>query len=417
MSRFSLSALYLSGSIVTAVLAASAPVALAQHSSSIAVALPAQPLGASVRELALRSGQTILVDADLVEGVNGPALQGAFTVEAALDRLLAGTGLVWTRVEGSIIIRNGRRSGQDEDADADEGLRLLVTGSRIRGAPIPSPVMVLDNRAIRDSGLADLGNVTHSLPQSFGGGHNPGVGFNLPSSTGGNVGGGSSVNLRGLALTVLNGRRVPYDSARQGVDISAIPLAAVDRIEVVADGASAIYGSNAVGGVVNVILRRDYDGVETRARIGGSPDGGNFQQQYGVLAGSRWNGGGFLTYEYGRNTTLMTNQRKYGWIRPDLTLLPASRRHAVAGSIHQDISDNLTIELDGLYNQRTGEFSYPTSAAANLSVSRITQSYDSYTLAFSGAARLSLGPWELRTASMPLARPASRSLGPLRPCR
>lgn len=400
MSRFSLSALYLSGSIVTAALAASAPAALAQHSSSIAVALPAQPLGASVRELALRSGQTILVDADLVAGAKGPALRGAFTVEEALDRLLAGTGLVWTRLEGSIIIRKDRESGQDGDADADEAVRLLVTGSRIRGAPIPSPVMVLDNRSIRDSGLADLGDVARSLPQSFGGGQNPGVGFNVPSSTGGNVGGGSSVNLRGLGsdatLTVLNGRRVPYDSARQGVDISAIPLAAVDRIEVVADGASAIYGSDAVGGVVNVILRRDYDGVETRARIGGSPDGGNFQKQYGVLTGSRWNGGGgFLTYEYGRNTALMTNQRKYGRIRPDLTLLPASRRHAVAGSIHQDISDNLTIELDGLYNQRTGEFSYPTSAAANLSVSRITQSYDSYTLAFSGAARLSLGQWQL----------------------
>lgn len=228
MSPFSLSALYLSGSIVAAALAVSAPAALAQHSSSIAMVLPAQPLGASIRELALRSGQTILVDADLVEGVNGPALQGAFTVEAALDRQLAGTGLVWTRIEGTIIIRKGRGSGQD--GESGEGASLLVTGSRIRGAPIPSPVMVLDNRAIRDSGLADLGDVARSLPQSFGGGQNPGVGFNVPSSTGGNVGGGSSVNLRGLGsdatLTVLNGRRVPYDSARQA---STFPLFRLQR--------------------------------------------------------------------------------------------------------------------------------------------------------------------------------------------
>ena len=396
MSRFSVTAYYLSGSIAAAMLVASAPIALAQQAAEMAITLPAQPLGASVRELSLRSGQTILVDASLVEGMNGPAIHGVYTVEGALDRLLAGTGLSWTRLEGSIVIRKESLSLQERDG----GVGIVVTGSRIRGAPIPSPVMVLDNQAIRDTGLADLGDVARSLPQSFGGGQNPGVGFNVPSSTGGNVGGGSSVNLRGLGsdatLTVLNGRRVPYDSARQGVDISAIPLAAVDRLEVVADGASAIYGSDAVGGVVNVILKRDYDGVETRARIGGSPDGGNFQQQYSLLAGSRWNGGGgFLTYEYGRNTALMTNQRKYGRIRPDLTLLPASRRHAVAGSVHQDITDNLTIEIDGLYNQRTGKFSYPTSTAANLAVSRITQSYDSYTLALSGAARLTLGQWEL----------------------
>lgn len=93
----------------------------------------------------------------------------------------------------------------------------------------------------------------------------------------------SSANLRGLGadatLTLLNGHRLPYDSALQGVDISAIPLAAVDRIEILPDGASAIYGSDAVGGVVNVVLRRDFEGVTTSAQVGASTAGGNWRQQ------------------------------------------------------------------------------------------------------------------------------------------
>lgn len=389
--------LTLSTGLLAATLSAASP-ALAQQPAPMTVDLPAQPLAASLRELALLSGRTILAEAALVGDRPAALLRGSFTVEDALGRLIAGTGLTYERAgAGFVVIR-----GQDQSAVAEEGegAGIVVTGSRIRGAPISSTVMILDNQTIRDTGLADLGDVARSLPQSFGGGQNPGVGFNVPSSTGGNVGGGSTVNLRGLGsdatLTVLNGRRMPYDSARQGVDISAIPLAAVDRVEVVADGASAIYGSDAVGGVVNVILRRDYEGVETRGRIGGSPDGGNFQQQYSLLAGRRWTGGGgFLTYEYNRNTALTTNQRPFGRIRPNVTLLPASRRHAVAGSVHQDITDTFSLEMDGLYNERSGNFSYPTSVAADLSVARITQSFASRTLALAGAARLALGPWNV----------------------
>src|SRR3546814_1212331 len=84
----------------------------------------------------------------------------------------------------------------------------------------------------------------------------------------------STLNLRGLGpdatLTLINGHRIAYDGAFQGVDISAIPLAALDRLEIVADGASALYGSDAVGGVANIILRRDFDGIWSSARISGT---------------------------------------------------------------------------------------------------------------------------------------------------
>src|SRR5690606_4997410 len=86
-------------------------------------------------------------------------------------------------------------------------------------------------------------------------------------------------NLRGLGadstLVLINGRRISTTGTSNGlfVDVSAIPVAAIERVEVLTDGASAIYGSDAIGGVVNFILRDDFDGVETSARYGEAYDG------------------------------------------------------------------------------------------------------------------------------------------------
>src|SRR3546814_10529441 len=82
----------------------------------------------------------------------------------------------------------------------------------------------------------------------------------------------STFNLRGIGpsatLTLLNGNRFAYSGTQSVIDISAIPTAAVERIEIVADGASAIYGADAVAGVVTILLRKDYEGVTTSARLG-----------------------------------------------------------------------------------------------------------------------------------------------------
>src|SRR5690606_24972550 len=126
----------------------------------------------------------------------------------------------------------------------------------------------------------------------------------------------SSVNLRGLGsdatLTLLNGRRLAYTAVKQSVDVSAIPIGAIQRIEIVPDGASAIYGSDAVAGVVNVILRRNYDGIETSARLAAATDGGDFQQDYGALAGTTWSNGGVMAaYQYGSNTAIRAEDRSY----------------------------------------------------------------------------------------------------------
>src|SRR5690606_8001658 len=99
-----------------------------------------------------------------------------------------------------------------------------------------------------------------------------------------NITGGSALNLRGLGvdatLTLLNGRRLSYGGFAQAVDLSIIPVAAVSRIEILTDGASALYGTDAVAGVANVILNRDFEGVNAATRYGFATDGGGNERQF-----------------------------------------------------------------------------------------------------------------------------------------
>jgi len=123
------------------------------------------------------------------------------------------------------------------------------------------------------------------IPQNFNGGASEST---VISVTGGgnavNTVAGTGVNLRGLGndstLVLVNGHRVaPGNLFGNFVDISSIPLYAVERVEVVTDGASAIYGSDAVGGVVNIILGRNLDGAETRARYGRVTNGSTHERK------------------------------------------------------------------------------------------------------------------------------------------
>src|SRR3546814_19887006 len=85
-----------------------------------------------------------------------------------------------------------------------------------------------------------------------------------------------------------------YSGFVNAVDVSVVPIAALDRIEVIADGASAIYGSDAVAGVANIITKRDFDGVSATYRAGTSPDGGGSERQFRLVAGTTWRTGGLM---------------------------------------------------------------------------------------------------------------------------
>ncbi len=347
------------GSLVLAGLSMAAvamPASAQVSAASYDFDLPPQPLADALRTVAARAGLELYAPADAIIGLTSPRLNGRLTAADAIDRLLRGTNLRARFENGAVVIRSGAEGSMDATASNSAGPDIVVTGSRIAGAPPTAPVTTIGAAEIAASGYADLGEVARSLPQSFGGGQNPGIGNNQGVlNENANVNGASTFNLRGIGsnatLTLLNGNRLSYSGISAALDISSIPVAAVERVEIVADGASAIYGADAVGGVVNVILRRDYDGVAGTARIGASTDGGNVQQHHDMVGGTSWSSGGFIAaYDYFHNSAIRAGDRSYaGSANPGATLYPEIQRHSVLLSGHQALGSALTLRADAIF--------------------------------------------------------------------
>lgn len=359
---------------------------------SVQFDIPSQSLEGALLLLAHQAGLEMYAPTALLRGLTAPALHGNMTPVQGLARLTQNTSFISSIENGAVIIR-GRSQQSDAPTSRDQSPEILVTGTHIRGAQVAAPVTVIHREEIENAGQNDMGEVVRSLPMNFNGGQNPGAGFQ-GSITNGNISSASSINLRGLGpdatLTLLNGHRLPQDSAFSGVDISAIPVGAIDRIEVVADGASAIYGSDAVGGVANVILRRDFEGVLTSARVGTSMGGGDFQNQEGIVAGHRWGSGGLMvTYDYDSATTITAGERSYASNMTNATtLMPSLRRHAVVLTAHQDLGENVSFSLDGLYNHRQSALRNDTITATSQSSTQYAPGLTTFSIAPELAIRL-----------------------------
>jgi iron complex outermembrane recepter protein len=322
--------------------------------------ITAQDLKYALRDLARQAGLELVATSEALEGRQAPALHGRYTAREALNLLLSGSKLSADISEGAIVIRG--RSEPPVAADKSElsgSPEIVVTGTRLRGVELASPVIVASQHDIRRGGITNLGDYARSLPQSFGGGQNPGVTVGVLGDNNENVSSASSINLRGLGpdatLTLLNGRRLAYNSAVQAIDISAIPLSAVDRVEVITDGASAIYGSDAVAGVANVILKRSYNGLLASSRFGVSTDGGDSQQQYSLLGGLTGSKAGFLAvYDFERDMAITAKSRSYtSGSFPPTTLLPSQRHHSGLITGYWNVTDAMVLSVDALYSSRS----------------------------------------------------------------
>jgi outer membrane receptor protein involved in Fe transport len=375
--------------------------AIAQREQAYQFDLPAQNLGDALRAVAARAGWEIYAPATLINGLNAPRLHGTYTARAAIEQLLRGSNLSVRFSKGAVIIR-GRSQAAEPTPTADETADIVVTGTHIRHSEPTTPVISASREDIVKSGRSNLGDYIRDLPQNFGGGQNPGIAGGGAQGGNENLGSTSALNLRGLGpdatLTLINGHRVAYDGAVQGVDISAIPLAALDRIEIVADGSSALYGSDAVGGVANVILRKDYSGLWTSARIAGTTDGGDFQEEYNAVTGGKWQSGGVMVAgDYNRSSALLARNRSYTQtIDGSTSLIPAQRQLSGVLSGYQGITSRLTFNLDAQYSRRTSDMALPTTATSDVHINGSLYQIQVGSWSITPSAKLQLaGDWRL----------------------
>ena len=309
--------------------------------------LPAGSLDTALAALAGQTHEQLLYSADLVATRRVPAVRGALTPAAALHRLLEGTDLVAVQTAPNVLVlrqaapppARPERKRDDPPAAAlspsdppplptapprpaaasdpvNQVKELTVVGSLIRGVTRgPSPVVVLNREQIDRSGYATVAAALAALPQNFSGAVNEAL-----INTGGERGGsnahfGSGLNLRGLGadatLILINGHRMGGAGTNgEFTDISTIPTAAVERVEILLDGASALYGSDAVGGVVNIVMRKDFQGAETRLTAGVATAGQPFEGQVAQTFGTSWRGGGgLISYEYEQRNVLHSADR------------------------------------------------------------------------------------------------------------
>jgi outer membrane receptor protein involved in Fe transport len=183
---------------------------------------------------------------------------------------------------------------------------IVVTGSNIRRVDIEtaSPVVTIDRAQIQASGKVNLGDLIQQLPQMAGQAMNPQV-------NNGGVG-TAGVSLRGIGsnrtLLLLNGHRIPF----QLQDLNLLPVAIVERIEVLNDGASAVYGSDAIGGVVNIITRTNYQGAEFGADYGESDrDDGQRKAVHAVFGQTTDKGSIVFGLQYDKQDAVSTANRNY----------------------------------------------------------------------------------------------------------
>ncbi len=217
---------------------------------------------------------------------------------------------------------------ESSSQNATELQKIEVIGSRIKRAEIegPSPVTIISTQQLEKEGFVTVFDALETLTQ------NTGSVQNELNSAGGFTPNGSPVNLRGLGtgrtLLLINGRRAadypfPYNGQSNFQNFGNIPTAAVDRIEILSGGASAIYGSDAVAGVINVVLKKNYEGDVFKLRAGTTTTGGgDFAdfQWVGGRTGDNWS----LTYamEYFADEPQYAYQRDFMDSREDNPLPP-----------------------------------------------------------------------------------------------
>ena len=266
-------------------------------------------------------------------------------------------------------------------AGGDELATVIVTGSYLRrtDTETPAPLQVISSEEIEKSGKQTISDVIRAVSADN-------SGTLTQNFSGALAGGASGVSLRGLTLdatlVLLDGHRMaPYpladDGQRPFVDLSSLPLSMVDRVEVLKDGASAIYGSDAIAGVVNIILKPEFKGAELDATFGGSYRADGLTQRVSALYGfgdlAQDGHNVYFSLEYRHQASIsQANRPSY---LSDLNLTPYGGPDRRGGVVQQAFPNNGTFIEPGMVapqfavqngDPNAGYFALPGCAAQNV---------------------------------------------------
>ena len=378
-----------------------APLAYSQSDSLYELAIEPKRIDAALKEFAEQTGLQVLVLSEHAGDIVAPRVAGRLTDSEALSRLLRDTGLVYEKIDDrTIAVRPAAAAkfektsysaspsssrfkvaqaesvvGQDVQNDSQQGAddtarsanvqkleEVVVTGSYIRGVELSaSPMITVSREEIERSGYTTVQEVIRDLPQNLNSINERTNDTFVP--TGGFSGSQSNfsagANLRGLGgdstLVLLNGRRLARTGRDTHVDLSLIPVSAIERVEVLTDGASALYGSDAVGGVINMITRKNFNGAEARVSYGSAESSSHSRRQAAALLGRSWGSGQFmLSYEQGKETPLHMWERFddiYAVNRETALIQESERKNAVLYA-EQKLSETITLDAEITHGTR-----------------------------------------------------------------
>lgn len=299
-------------------------------SGTINLDIPAQKADNALLLLAENAQIQIIFDPEVAASQSAQALRGEFTLKDALKKLLSSTNLRYEFNSPTVVVVRKQYEHSEQAAETAEETEpeiledIIVTGTLLRRTDQSSSVVVIEQPDIERLGVHTTEDIIRSLLQNF---SNLNTGTSVFNQLEGyfntDLQGNSAANLRGLGvgstLVLINGRRTSGSALSEGafINLATIPASAVARVEVLTDGGSAIYGSDAIAGVINFILRKDYHGVNTSVRYENSRNGGD---SYSVnqLLGVNWESGNLTAaLSYTERKPVLTH--KTGWISNDLS--------------------------------------------------------------------------------------------------
>lgn len=264
----------------------------------IEVDLAVQPLESALRALADKNGMQILFNPNDLRGLTAPAIKGKYTTTQILEKMVAGTGLTAVHDgKNAIAIKPKERERRSNAADPPVSMpQIMVQGARELNMDLPrsrddaQPYVIFSRETIENSGAT---SVEEFLKQRLT--MNTLGSLNAQTNSSSNA---SQFNLRGLGaantLVLIDGHRAAnglVSGQTPQADLNGIPLAAIERIEVLPTTASGIYGGGATGGVINIVLRRDYSGIDLKITYGNTFDSDVALRNLNIGAGFNLEGG------------------------------------------------------------------------------------------------------------------------------